>query len=83
MKVYIVTVLYQHKDGRTVEAVAIVGAPSFAVAVELGARAVSEYPHCAEVLGGMCEEMPDGMTPETAEAAVAERAHRPANATVH
>lgn len=80
MQVYIVTCFYKHNDGRTVEAVAIVGAKSPESAIEIGARAVLEFPHCADLLGGMCEPLPDGMSPEEA---AGQRAHRPADATVH
>jgi hypothetical protein len=59
MKLFAVTVLYTHTDGRTVEAVAMVGAPSAVEAIDTAAEGVRQLPHCREVQGGMCEELAD------------------------
>jgi hypothetical protein len=59
MKLFAVTVLYTHTDGRTIEAVAIVGAPSAIEAIDAAAEGVRALPHCREVEGGMCEELAD------------------------
>jgi hypothetical protein len=59
MKLFAVTVLYTHTDGRTIEAVAIVGAPSAIEAIDAAAEGVRALPHCREVEGGMCEEVAD------------------------
>jgi hypothetical protein len=59
MKLFAVTVIYTHNDGRTVEAVAIVGAPDAMQAIDAAAEGVRALPHCREVQGGMCEEVAD------------------------
>jgi hypothetical protein len=75
-KVFMITVLYRHNDGRNVEACAIIGAPDALEAIDAAAEAVKALPHCAEVLGGMCEEM-------GGEAPNAQRATHATHATVN
>lgn len=57
MRLFMVTVIYTHKDGRDVEACALIGAPDAVEAIDAAATAVQGLPHCAKVLGGTFEEM--------------------------
>jgi hypothetical protein len=80
MKLFAVTVLYTHTDGRTIEAVAIVGAPSAIEAIDAAAEGVRALPHCREVEGGACEELAD-LT--RAEGSNAQRATHATHGTVN
>ena len=85
MSIYLVTVIYQHTDGRTVEAVAVAQAKEADGAVRAAVDAVAEYPHCERVLGGMCEELgPDTLADDAVAAVTAVAAGgRPEGSTVH
>lgn len=81
MSIYVVTVLYIHKDGRDVEACAVIGAPNAPEAIEAACEAVRAFPHCARIEGGVCEPL----DVETASNARADNVVplRPRGATVH
>jgi len=89
MPLFAVTVLYTHKDGRTVEALAIVGAPDEMEAIHIAADGVRALPHCAELIGGMCEPLGEEDSPLADDAPEPQRASdnvvplRPRGATVH
>jgi hypothetical protein len=80
MKLFAVTVLYTHNDGRTVEAMAVVGAPNAIEAIDAATEGVKALPHCREVEGGMCEELADL---EPSEAPNARGATHPTHGTVN
>lgn len=92
MSVYIVVVLYEHRDGRTVEALAGVTAPDEMEAISMAAEAVGAYPHCVRPLCGRCEALPEYITEAEAIAAltaalapedIVTHGARPHAATVH
>lgn len=65
-KVYIVTVLYTNRDGDDADATALVGAPDATTAINAAFDAVAALPHCARVIGGMCEDMTPDSTQNVA-----------------
>lgn len=80
MPIFMVTVLYVHKDGRDVEACAVVGAPNAPLAIEAACEAVRAFPHCGRIEGGACEEMAADTPNARADNVVP---LRPRGATVH
>jgi hypothetical protein len=91
MKLYAVTINYQNTDGHESEAVALVGADDASEAVSMAASAVSELPHCAKIIAGQYEELPEDYDPANTRVgrsnAPAERTaqgrYRPPGITVH
>jgi hypothetical protein len=91
MKLYAVTIIYNHTDGHEAEAVALVGADDASEAISTAASAIAELPHCAKLIGGDCEELPETLAelnaqevPLTRETpAPAQGRYRPPGITVH
>jgi hypothetical protein len=88
MALHLVTIFYTHRDGRTIEACAVIGGSTGPDAIAAAIEAVEAFPHCAVVVGGICEELPPEVTAAEAVARAAAGPNarampEPANQTRH